>query len=116
MILVAIIAMLLGRSLHLKDLSRSHAQEIARLRLTDLDVYLTMTAAGPGGTMHPDSGHPIAKWKGRVEEFISYHWELERKYDMASRHPWLPVMPDPRSPPEPSKAHMELYRKLLKEN
>lgn len=63
--------------------------------------------------MHPDSGLPIARVVVPIRAFVSYHLELEKKYDSASRYPWLPVAPDPPSPPKPSKAHMELYRTLL---
>jgi hypothetical protein len=28
----------------------------------------------------------------------AWHWEMFRKYDEATRRPWLPVLPDPPQP------------------
>jgi hypothetical protein len=115
MILVAFIAMLLGRSVHFSNLARHHARERTRLISGDLDFYLLMAPDPRGAPMHPDSGWPIAKVVVPIRAFIAYHLELEQKYDNAARQPWLPVSPDPSPPPKPSKAHMELYRTLLNE-
>ena len=115
MTLVAIVAMLLGRSVHFSNLARHHARERTRLISGDLDLYLVMAPDPRGGPMHPDSGLPIARVVVPIRAFVSYHLELEKKYDSASRYPWLPVAADPPSPPKPSKAHMELYRTLLNE-
>jgi hypothetical protein len=115
MILVAIVAMVLGRSVHFSNLARHHARERTRLISGDLDLYLVMAPDPRGFPMHPDSGRPIAKVVVPIRAFIAYHLELEKKYDSASRHPWLPVAPDPSPPPTPSKADMELYRSLLDE-
>jgi hypothetical protein len=115
MILVAILALLLGRSVHFSDLARYHAQERSKLVLSDVDLYLAILADPPGAPMHSDSGHPIAKAVVPIREYITYHLELEKKYKSASRHPWLPVTADPSPPPTPSKAQVELYRGLLNE-
>ena len=34
----------------------------------------------------------------RLRRRISYHAALKRKYELASRRPWLPVEPDPPEP------------------
>jgi hypothetical protein len=114
LILVAIVAMLLGRSVHFSNLARHHAREMTKLTSGDLDFHLLMTPDPRGFPMHPDSGMPIAKVVVPIRAFVAYHWELKEKYESASRQPWLPVAPDPVQPPEPSKAQMELYRTLLK--
>jgi hypothetical protein len=108
MILTAIVAMVLGRSVHFSNLARQHARERTRLISGDMDLYLMMPPDRRGSPMHPDSGRPIAKVVVPIRAFMAYHLELEKKYDSASRHPWLPVAPDPSPPPKPSKAHMEL--------
>jgi hypothetical protein len=115
MILVAIVAMLLGRSVHFSNLARHHGREKTKLTSGDLDFYLLMAPDPRGFPMHPESGLPIAKAVVPIRAFVAYHWELEKKYESASRHPWLPVAPDPVQPPEPSKVQMELYRTLLNE-
>lgn len=116
MILAAIVAMVLGRSVHFSNLASQHARQRTKLISGDLDLYLVMAPDPHGAPMHPDSGRPIAKVVVPIRAFIAYHLELEEKYDSASRHPWLPVPPDPSPPPKPSKSPMELDRTLLDES
>ncbi len=114
MVLVAVVAILLGRSVHFSNLAHHHARERRGLiGSSDLEVYLVMQPASRGWPGHPESGHPIVKVEVPIRAFVAHHLELEAKYDSASRYPWFPVAPDPPEPPKPSKAHMELYRTLL---
>src|SRR5262245_41462385 len=110
MILVAIAAMLLGRSVHFSGLSRHHGREKTKLTSADLDFVVLMSPDPRRFPMHPDSGLPVAKAVVPLRAFVAYHWELEKKYESASRQPWIPVATDPVQPPEPSKAQVELYR------
>jgi len=113
MLLVAIIAVILGRSIHFAKLARTHERERMKYFSSDLDVYLLMTPAPRGFPSHPDSGHPISRAVVPLQAYVAYHIALEAKYDRASRRPWLPVAPDPPQPPEPSRAQWNLYRTLL---
>jgi hypothetical protein len=115
MISVAIVALVLGRSVHFSNLARRHESERTSLISDDLDLYLLLTPDPRGFPMHPDSRQPIAEVVVPIRAFIAYHLELEKKYDNASRRPWLPVTPDPSAPPRPSNANMKLYRSLLDE-
>ena len=113
MIAVAMVALIFGRSAYLGNRERDHRREAATIKLGDLELYLLLTAPGPGGLMHPDSGHPIVPASAPIRSFIRYHHEMARKYAQAARQPWLPVAADPPAPPRPSEAKVKRYFAIL---
>lgn len=94
-----------------KDRAVYHRQEISRLGLSELEVYLVYTAASPEARSNilqapkrptPD---PPAEYQSALahesrllRDFIRYHEGLVIKYEFALNHPWLSVAPDAPAP------------------
>jgi hypothetical protein len=112
MVLVAIVALLLGRSMNFWNRERGHRREAAIIG-DGVEVYLLLTPAGPGGLMHPDSGHPIVPAAAPIRAYVKYQREMAEKYESAFRHPWRWVEADPPAPPKPSSTEVERYLALL---
>ncbi len=113
MIVVAVIALLLGRSMNFWNRERDHRREMATIILNDLEDYLLLTPASRGGTMHPESGDPIVEAMAPLYKFVMYHKAMAEKYELAARRPWFPVAADPLAPPRPTLAEVARYRDLL---
>jgi hypothetical protein len=96
MVAVAVVALVLG-AVQLKrrrdDLlsgAQSHAQVEQKWRQWEALERRALQAG------EVDANPSLAAWVARR---ISYHRTMARKYRHAARFPWLPVGPDPPSPP-----------------
>ena len=107
MIVVAVLGLIFARPVNLWYHERNHRDEVASLKLGDLELFLLMTVAGPGGLMHPKSGHPMVEAAKPVRTFIEYHNDMARKYTLAGWKPWLPVDSDPPAPRKPTAEEVE---------
>jgi hypothetical protein len=116
MIAVAVVATPLGivedRRVRFANAARAHKAERASLGLSDLELYLFLTAPQMGQDP-PPSAVRAEQERARAAlpllRFMQYHMEMEGKYERASQRPWLYVAFDPPLPPRPSREWLKAY-------
>ena len=95
MIVVALLAVFLSRWVNLRERIAYHRQELSKVLVSDLEIYLMLTPVQgvPDEVLQPqrDAVKPIC-------ELRYYHYDMVEKYEAAFRRPWLPVPPDPPAP------------------
>jgi hypothetical protein len=101
MIVVAVVAVLIGVPLEMNRRSR----RFARLALSHANVamehfswILVFGGDPPPLDDVPPAGLGPARYLHRAKTLMLYHQALKRKYERATRLPWLPVEPDPPEP------------------
>lgn len=72
LILVAVVAILLGRSVRFGNQARGHERERRSLFPGNLGVYLVMQAV-QGEGMHPESETPLGRSMRPIRAFLAYH-------------------------------------------
>src|SRR4051812_46996523 len=98
MLAVAIAAVALGSTAELKRrsdrfrrLAEEHNQRVIVGRM------VTRRGGGTREFFYDRSGNPVPEWERHLLK-DAWHAKLKIKYYEASRHPWLPVPPDPPEP------------------
>ena len=107
------------RSRRFAEFARNNASQAASCDRTGREAE-AMAAALLAGLIKPpprvldalkrdlktgDDSVAAARWAGmqrqgaaRMARYVAYYSALQRKYERAARHPWLPVPPDPPRP------------------
>ena len=110
-VVVAVPAALMGRRARFGERAKGHESERRSVLPGDLEVYLVMQAIQ--GELHPDPKTPFRRAARPIQRFVTYHLEMESKYEQAARAPWWPVEADPPAPEKPSRAQVERFWALL---
>jgi hypothetical protein len=87
MVVVAIVGLLLAAFVMVR-----RSFEYRRIARAHLDMYAKLYEWNPPGDRR--------RWAAWQRRRATYHLGLHLKYLAATRHPWLPVEPDP---PEPAQ-------------
>lgn len=112
MIAVAVLAAILSRPAYLRSIARQHEMARVRLGVSDLDIYCGLTG---GNGEDPSEVAARRQVTEPIHAVARYHSDMEEKYEEAARRPWLLVPADPPSPPMPSKACLEGFRRLVQD-
>jgi hypothetical protein len=103
---VALAGIFLGvyeRRERFRRISRAHSSPLEGLGISDLEVYLLLSASQSEPAEAQEERLRVAR---PLVQFLEYHRNLAKEYEFAANRPWLLIAPDPPAPPMPSKEYL----------